>query len=289
MGQDLRIMDEGPAATDLDDLEILQSNAVAAGILAAGFFRRDPKAWEKDNASPVTEADIAVDDFLHGSLLAARPSYGWLSEEQDDDGSRLTRPRVFIVDPIDGTRAFIRGEDCWTVCLSIVEAGRPVAGVVYAPARDELYAAVRSGGATLNGEVLTRRPHKQEGRVIPAPAAVKREFDAKGIEHVHGAGYSSLAYRLVQLATGRLDAVVARRGAQDWDISAADLILEEAGFALEDVCAGRPRYDRSEIRHGALAAMAEPRLKTDIHDALRHVYGCPDVPQDNHSTEPSRP
>ena len=139
-----------------DDLELLRSTAVAAGIIASSYFRRDIKTWTKDNASPVSEADIVVDRFLAANLLQARPSYGWLSEETVDNPSRLDCERVFVVDPIDGTRAFLRGEDYWTVSLAVVENGVAVAGVVYAPARDELYDAYKGGGARLNGKPLTR-------------------------------------------------------------------------------------------------------------------------------------
>ena len=93
-----------------DDLELLRSTAVAAGIIASSYFRRDIKTWTKDNASPVSEADIVVDRFLAANLLQARPSYGWLSEETVDNPSRLDCERVFVVDPIDGTRAFLRGK-----------------------------------------------------------------------------------------------------------------------------------------------------------------------------------
>ena len=120
-----------PPTTYADDLELLRSSAVAAGIIASSFFRREVKSWNKENASPVSEADILVDRYLASALLQARPSYGWLSEETADNPSRLDCERVFIVDPIDGTRGFLRGEDSWTVCVAVVEHGVPVAGVVY--------------------------------------------------------------------------------------------------------------------------------------------------------------
>src|SRR5215217_8656764 len=145
-----------PATTYSDDLELLRSSAVAAGIIASSFFRRDVKSWTKENASPVSEADILVDRYLASSLLHARPTYGWLSEETADNPSRLDCERVFVVDPIDGTRGFLRGEDSWTVSLAVVENGVPVAGVVYAPVRDEMYDACAGGGARLNGVPLQR-------------------------------------------------------------------------------------------------------------------------------------
>lgn len=266
------------------DLALLRSAAVAAGITALGFFRRDMKSWTKENASPVSEADCLVDEFLSNNLLAARPDYGWLSEETFDDKERLNYQRVFIVDPIDGTRGFIRGQDGWTICVSVIEDGEPVAAVVYAPARDELYDAVKGGGARLNGDPLFRRQHQGPGPVIPAPGAVHRELAEAGLDYVRGPVLPSLAYRLVQVATGVLDAAVARRGAQDWDISAAALILSECGIALEDVCVGPIRFNKPEIRHGALAATHDSSLKADLHRALISVYGCPS--DTNAQTEP---
>lgn len=263
-----------------DDLNLLRSSAVSAGIIASSYFRKDVKSWTKDNASPVSEADIVVDRFLAANLLGARPSYGWLSEETVDNPSRLECDRVFVVDPIDGTRAFLRGEDCWTVSLAVVENGVAVAGVVYAPARDELYDAVLGGGARLNGQALQRRRRAGSAPVIPAPGAVHQEMQASGLTYARGPAYPSLAYRLVQVATGKLDAAVARRGSQDWDIAGADIILKESGFSLQDVCAGPPRYNKRDVRHGALAALGDMSLKPHVHAALIKVYGCPAVPSD---------
>jgi len=258
-----------------DDLELLRTSAVAAGLIACGFFRAPVKAWTKDNASPVSEADILVDRYLAASLLAARPGYGWLSEETADNPSRLSCRRVFVVDPIDGTRGFLRGEDSWTVSLAVVEDGVPIAGVVYAPVRDEMYDACRGQGARLNGSAVQRRRRAGALPVIPAPTAVHQELAAGGLDYTRGPSFPSLAYRLVQVATGQLDAAVSRRGAQDWDIAAAALILEEAGIPLVDVCAGPPVFNKRDVRHGALAALSDMSLKPLVHSALIKVYGCP--------------
>ncbi|MCD7059226.1 3'(2'),5'-bisphosphate nucleotidase CysQ [Pelagibacterium xiamenense] len=259
-----------------DDLALLRSAAVHAGIIGLGFFRTDLKTWTKNITSPVTEADIAIDTFLGQALLGARPDYGWLSEEQVDTTDRLDHRRVFVVDPIDGTRGFIKGEDSWCVSLAVVEDGIPVAGVVYAPARDEMYAAALGRGATLNGQPLRASYRGDADRLIPAPGAVHTELQSAGLVYEKGPMYPSLAYRLVQVARGKLDATVARRGAQDWDIAGADIILAEAGADFRDACAGRPHYNRADTRHGALAATADPSLKDMLCDALRTVYGCPD-------------
>ncbi len=264
------------ATTAVEDREVLRAAAVTAGIIAAGYFRKDLKTWTKENASPVSEADVVLDKFLNSALLTARPDYGWLSEESIDNPERLSHRRVFVVDPIDGTRGFIRGEDSWTVSLAVVEDGVPIAGVVYAPVRDEMFDAAIGEGARLNGQPLLRKRHPgRMSPLIPAPGAVHQELQATGLDYSRGPAYPSLAYRLVQVATGHLDAAVARRGALDWDVAGAACILAEAGVAFEDVCIGALRFNRPEIRHGALAALGEPSLKAPLHAALVKVYGCP--------------
>lgn len=262
-----------------EDLELLRSAAVTAGIMASAYFRRPVKTWSKEDASPVSDADYVVDEYLHQTLLDARPDYGWLSEEAEDNELRLGAKRIFVVDPIDGTRAFLRGEDCWTICIAVVEDGVPVVGVVYAPARDELYEAARGEGAALNGKPIQRRTRlsARSGPIIPAPGAVHQELEEAGLKYVRGPGLPSLAYRLVQVATGVLDVAVARRGAQDWDIAAPFVILSECGLSLEDVCVGAPVFNKNEIRHAAIAVVHDNSLKGLVHDALRRVYGCPNV------------
>ena len=269
-------MQNAAPTTAADDRELLRSAAVTAGIIAAGYFRKDLKTWTKENASPVSEADIVLDKFLNSALLTARPDYGWLSEESVDDPERLSHRRVFVVDPIDGTRGFIRGEDSWTVSLAVVEDGVPIAGVVYAPVRDEMYDAAIGDGARLNGKPLIRQRHPgRTAPLIPAPGAVHQVLQAAGLDYTRGPFYPSLAYRLALVASGKLDAVVVRRGAQDWDVAGAACILHEVGIGFEDVCIGALRFNRPEVRHGALAALGEASLKPALHAALVKVYGCP--------------
>ena len=269
-------MPQAPQTTAAEDMELLRSAAVAAGMIAASYFRRAIKTWTKANASPVSEADITVDRYLRGSLMAARPDYGWLSEESADDLSRFTARRVFVVDPIDGTRGFIRGEDSWTVSLSVVAGGVAIAGVVYAPARDELYEAAQGSGARLNSAAIVRRRLPGRPLTIATAAAVHGELQQAGLDYTRGPYYPSLAYRLMQVATGVLDATGVRRGASDWDIAGAAAILAECGVCFEDVCTGPPRLNGTEIRHGALAATADEPLKPLLRDALIRVYGCPE-------------
>ncbi len=263
--------------TPQEDLQLLRSAAVTAGIIGSGYFRKELKTWTKEFGSPVSEADIVLDKFLHSALTTARPTYGWLSEERADNVERLDKRRVFVVDPIDGTRAFIGGEDSWTVSLAVVEDGISIAGVVYAPARDQMYEAARGQGVRLNGEPLVRRvPPDRRAPVIPAPGAVHQELQAAGLDYRRGPASPSVAYRLVQVATGELDAAVARRGSQDWDIAAAAVILSEANIEFRDVCSGALCFNREETRHGALAALSEAWLQPLLHAALVRVYGCPE-------------
>ncbi|MGV3492091.1 MAG: 3'(2'),5'-bisphosphate nucleotidase CysQ [Devosia sp.] len=270
-----------PLPSYQDDLELLRTAAVTAGIIASSYFRRDLKTWTKENASPVSEADIVLDKFLHSALTTARPDYGWLSEESADDFSRLSHSRTFVVDPIDGTRGFIRGEDSWTVSLAVVENGRSVAGVVFAPARDEMFDGYLGGGARLNGQPIARRtPPDRTAPLIPAPGAVHQELQAAGLDYSRGPFYPSLAYRLVQITTGKLDATVVRRGSQDWDLAGAAAILAECGIHFEDACFGAMQFNKADVRHGALAAFAQGSLREVLREALLKVYGCPEPQQD---------
>ena len=128
------------------DLALLSEVAQEAGELAMRFWRQDPKVWDKGVDGPVSEADFEVDAFLRDHLRAARPGYGWLSEETPDDLAQRAASRLFVVDPIDGTRAYIGGEATWAHSLAVVEDGHPVAGVVHLPVRRKTYAAARGQG-----------------------------------------------------------------------------------------------------------------------------------------------
>jgi myo-inositol-1(or 4)-monophosphatase len=236
------------------DLDLIRDAAREAGELAMRYFRRDPQVWMKAGNSPVTEGDLAVDKLLHGRLSAARPDYGWLSEETADSPERLSAARTFVVDPIDGTRGFIAGSDEWCVSVAVVEKGRPVAGVLDCPARAEIYAARAGAGAVCNDRTIAVREPEGERRVggpkalIQAmPAELRRNFVA--VPYI-----PSLAYRLAMVASGRIDATFIKANSCDWDLAAADLILAEAGGMILGPRSERPLYAGSETRHGALVA-----------------------------------
>lgn len=220
-----------------DDLCLLVEAARAAGPVALAKWRRSPAVWEKpDGAGPVTEADLAVDRLLAERLRAARPGYGWLSEESaDDPETRRRRDRLFIVDPIDGTRAFIAGEAHFAHALAVAEHGRVTAAVVFLPALDRLYAATAGGGATCNGAAIAAAPPPADApRVLAGAAAFAPELWPGGVPTVRRSFRASLAWRLCLVAEGAFDAVLTPRPTWEWDIAAGALIAERAGASVSD-------------------------------------------------------
>ncbi|MER9653693.1 3'(2'),5'-bisphosphate nucleotidase CysQ [Mesorhizobium sp. M0152] len=236
------------------DLPLLRDAAREAGAIAMGYFGQNPQVWMKGGTSPVSEADHAADAYLRRTLLAARPDYGWLSEETIDDPVRLSARRTFVVDPIDGTRGFLEGQRTWCVSVAVVEQGRTLAGVLECPALDETYWALPGQGAFRNGKRITVRELTGTAEI----SGLKQLIDLMPAEwqrRLKRAPYSpSLAYRLAMIANGSLDATFVKPNAHDWDIAAADLILREAGGQLLDRHGRAPLYAGEVIRHGTLAA-----------------------------------
>jgi myo-inositol-1(or 4)-monophosphatase len=257
------------------DLELLTSAARDAGALALTFFRNSPNAWSKTGGSPVTDADVAVDEYLRVKLLAERPHYGWLSEETADDPARLSRETIFAVDPIDGTRGFIEGDDRWCVSLALVRRGRPVAAALFAAARAELYSAAEGGGAFLGATRLavTDRLALAGARITGPRGWLKTAaIVAAGAElqpHI-----PSLAYRLTSVSAGRVDGAFASPGANDWDLAACDLLVHEAGGRLTGLDGAALRYNQEVPRHGALAAAniaLQPILLARVAEAGQEI------------------
>jgi myo-inositol-1(or 4)-monophosphatase len=256
--------------TDRKDLDMISAVAREAGEVALEYFHGDPRRWNKHDDSVVTEADIALDTLLHERLTAYRPDYGWLSEERPDDGSRHETARVFVVDPIDGTRAFVERTDEWVVSVGIVEDGRPVAGVLFNPVRDELWGAHAGGGATCNGtELAVSGCASIESARI---AASKKAIRQASLENVHISAdhrfLKSLAHRLARVASGDVDAALATSGSADWDLAAALLIVQEAGGIVTDLDGGPIHLNGATARHPAFVA-AGP----DLHDAILAAIG----------------
>lgn len=242
------------------DLDLISDAAAEAGRIALRFFRKDPEVWMKGGKSPVSEADIAVDTFLRETLTAARPDYGWLSEETVDTADRLSAQRTFVVDPIDGTRAFVDGRDVWCVSIAVVENGRPLSGVLDCPARKEVFAARLGGGALKNKQPVTVKTMADEVTVAgPRPLTDAMRAYYPGVHKPHPY-IPSLAYRIAMLADGTIDGTFVKPNSHDWDLAAADLILAEAGGRVLDPRGQELFFAGPNPVHGALAAGSGPLL-----------------------------
>ena len=225
-----------------EDLALIKEAVLAAGQIAKDAFNaNDSKVWDKSNNSPVTDADIAVNDYLLETLCAARPGYGWLSEETKDDHSRHACPRTFVVDPIDGTRAFIDRTPNFAVSVAIIQDGKSIAGVVFNPLKDEIYEATLGGGAKMNGKaILANDSNAIDGIKMVGYA---RKFRRLGWPDMDCHVANSMAYRMVLVACGQADATVAFTPKSDWDVAAAALIASEAGAIVTNLHGAAPSYD----------------------------------------------
>jgi myo-inositol-1(or 4)-monophosphatase len=258
---------------DFDDLAhrlnpFVRDTAREAGRIASGFFRSGLKTsarvWSKGGGSPVTEADMAVDAFLKGQLSKRLPAAGWLSEETADDPARLDRDLVWIVDPIDGTRAFLAGIHDWSISIALLGRGRPILGIVYAPAHNALYEARRGQGATRDGKRIEVAPASRLlGVSVAGPKGLVDRLEASVGALKRPPRIPSLALRLARVAEGAVDTGLVSANSCDWDIAAGDLILEEAGGLLTRLDGTPPDYNQADPIHGEL--MAAPR---QLHPAL---------------------
>ena len=245
------------AELDRADLDLLIGLGREAGEIAMKWFGQNPQVWMKEGQSPVSEADFAVDTFLKRELLKARPSYGWLSEETDDNDDRLGAERVFVVDPIDGTRGFIAGSAQWCVSIAVVEQGRPVAGILECPALDQSIVAQAESGAWCNREPIAAGGAGADAMPLRVTGLrnLQKSTDRNWTQSVERLPFvPSLAYRIAMIGMGQADLSLARACAKDWDLAAADLIAHEAGACLTDLTGDKPVYNCQDVRHGALIA-----------------------------------
>jgi myo-inositol-1(or 4)-monophosphatase len=230
-----------------------------AGALALKTFRGELKSWTKGGTSPVSEADLAVDALLRERLLAIH-DVGWLSEETDDDPARLGETDVWVVDPIDGTRAYLAGLPDWAISAALVSGGRPIVAALYAPVTDELFVSIAGRGATVNGTPIETSVGDQLAGATFSGA--KRRLDSLAaveprIETVPRV--PSLALRLARVATGALDGTFAAPNSHDWDLAAADLLVHEAGGSLTTLTGQSVIYNRPHPVHEALVAAGQAR------------------------------
>lgn len=236
-----------------------------AGRIALSYFGERPRTEIKPDGTSVSEADLAVDTFLRDNLGAIDPSYGWLSEETHDDRDRLERSRVWVVDPIDGTRAFLKERPEWTICVALVENGQPVMAAVFNPAKGEFFHAVAGGGAFLNGRPINvPEPVTLAGCTLAASATMFRSSRwAEPWPDMETVWVNSIAYRLALVAAGTCDGTVSMSGKCDWDIAAADLIVREAGGIVSTADFKPFTYNQPQTRHSSVVA-AGPALHAEL-------------------------
>jgi myo-inositol-1(or 4)-monophosphatase len=242
------------------DAALLRDTVQEAGALALSLFRTELKNWTKGASSPVSEADIAVNDLLEKRLRSATPGYGWLSEESADDPTRLGKHLVWIVDPIDGTRGYLAGREDWCVSVALVEDTSPVLAAVFAPASEEFFFAARGQGTTRNDVPVhaTSGTELDFSRVAGPKPLVERLKRSSGEIILHPR-IGSLALRLCRVAQGSLDAAFAGGQSRDWDLAAANLIVQEANGNMTALSGDTILYNRPEVTHGVLVAAGRDR------------------------------
>ena len=251
------------------DLDLLVAAARTAARVATGYIGGDLGVQRKSDDSPVTDADHAVNAVLEDHLRGARPDYGWLSEESPDDPARLSRARVFIVDPIDGTRSFIDGQDTWAHSLAVAEAGRITAAVVFLPVKDRLYSAALGQGAALNGApiAVSRARDLTSARILTTRPNLEAEHWPRGVPQLQRSHRPSLAYRLSLVAEGRYDAMFTFRPSWEWDIAAGTLIASEAGAKVSDRAGAQLRFNNAHPQTDGVVVGPAP-LWQEVVDRL---------------------
>lgn len=260
------------------DLALLSTAVEEAGSIALRHFQSGAKRWQKGPGQIVTEADIEIDQALHDILIGARPDDGWLSEERPDDGSRHRCKRVWIVDPIDGTRSFAEGTPEFSISVALVEEGKPVLASVFNPATDEHFQAVAGHGATIGEHPLI--PSEQlliEGAtlLVSSTETKKRRWPEK-MPAATFTTIGSLAYKLALVAAGRFDGLVSLRSSNDWDLAAAVLLIQEAGGWLGDASGEPLRLNGPTLRHAGLVAAGTERLYNSLVSQLEKIRSLSD-------------
>ncbi len=253
------------------DAALLTDTVREAGRLALSLFRTELKNWIKGASSPVSEADIAVNELIASRLRPATPDYGWLSEESSDDQARVGKRLVWIVDPIDGTRAYLAGREDWCISVALVEDTKPVIAAVFAPASDEFFFAQAGRGSRLNSAVVraTSGIGLDFSRIAGPKPLVERLNRSGGEISLHPR-IGSLALRLCRVADGKLDAAFAGGQSRDWDLAAANLIVQEANGSMTALSGDSILYNRHEVTHGILVAAGRDRHASIVEQFRSH-------------------
>jgi myo-inositol-1(or 4)-monophosphatase len=239
------------------ELETARAAARAAGQVLLRYYGSAYRVAEKSADNPVTAADLEANEILKKTILGTFPADGWLSEETADSEERLGCRRVWIVDPLDGTKEFISEIPEFCVCIALVEDGTPRVAVEYNPVRDELFTACKAGGAFLNGapihvssqvdlrhaSVLASRSEEARGEWEPYRSRMRVELSG------------SVAYKFALVAAGRHDATFTLTPKNEWDVCAGTLLVAEAGGMVTDPDGRATRFNnRSTLLPGLVAS-----------------------------------
>lgn len=265
-----------PEAGHAADLALIEETVREAGKIARTYFSGGYRSWHKGGGEPVTEADLAIDCFLRETLGAARPSYGWLSEETEDNPARRSAADIFVVDPIDGTVAFLKGKPHFTICAAVVHGGRPTSGVVFNPVTEECFTAYKGGGAHLNGRpiAVSNRTGVEGCRMLAAKATFDHPAWSKpplsSWPKMEVETRNSIAYRMALVAGGSHDAMLALSAKHDWDVAAGDIVVHEAGGRVTNHRGETLRYNRPEPVQPSIVS-AGPGLHARLLGRLKDV------------------
>lgn len=238
-----------PAPDNSADTAFLAATLREAGSIARRYFEGTYKSWRKEDGNPVTEADIAVNEFLKERLLGLRPAYGWLSEESTDEPARLSAKRVFIVDPIDGTYGFLKHRPHFTIVTAVVVEGRPVSSAIFNPMTDEMFEATQGLGAKRNGQAVgvSAKDRLEGARLLASRNFIdSRHWATPWPGEMTVETRASIAYRMALVAAGEFDAMISLSKKSDWDLAAADLVVHEAGGLVTTGAGAKLLYNSPE-------------------------------------------
>jgi myo-inositol-1(or 4)-monophosphatase len=242
-----------------EELNTAERAARQAGAVIMGLFKGKYDIQEKSKNNPVTTADLEANRQIRETIQKTFPKDGWLSEEDKDGSARLQTSRVWVVDPIDGTKEFIEGVRQFAVSIAFVEDGRPKAAVIFNPAKDRFYKAAAGQGAFLNEQPIRVTPrHEIDGaRLLVSRSEPRRKFQVF-VDHCEIKPIGSIAYRLAKVAAGDGDGTLTFRLIHEWDICAGVLIVEEAGGKVVDGSGKNLLFNQPEPRHRGVVAANGP-------------------------------
>ena len=254
------------------ELRIVTEAITTAGAEALRLASQGFEIHIKPDRSPVTSADLAVNGILQDRLLEAFPDDGWLSEESPDDPSRLEKARVWVIDPIDGTKAFISREPEFCISVALIEAGRPVVAAIFNPSTNELFSARQGGGLLLNDEPASWLEHPATRHPMVALSPWEHEIGRYTSLEAQTANrpMRSIAWALALAASGRIHAVATCEPENEWDVAAGTLLIEETGGTMTDGSGQRLEFNRPDPRYRGIVA-THPACPDPVQRHLRSI------------------